>query len=731
MKKTILILSAILFFVVNSCNKDEDVSELIIPEVQEGTTLVSATINEKEIGGSNLTVSSVYYPDSPIKDNGFKTIVSQEGTQVVLVLDGDNAIRGLSYTKKTGNNYELVPVDATSTFISLFLLTPGITTTTSEETVELVNILKTLPSYQKIISEIKNNLLQSTLNQLISNENINGLYSELITEYIDKISTNSNNQTKSTQLDLYGNRLSVLKNKDGLVEISNQAFRRINVYRSYVDNSQVTDSKLLFESMKGGVGVSWGSLFTFSSFEPTIKVDVDYLPPTQSSITEYWVIGPGLAESEEIPPSYIDEDIDQALTETCIYYVLFPMLDLLNGTSKLIDKDGLVKTFFESTKEVRNGTKGLKYLNEMKNASDKKAFNRAMINYAVLLGKSAIAIPSIAGLVGVSSSVAGTIGTCLTILAIPMSVANLSAFTADYFKQPKYSKFTIATQLNPPILLLPTNSSQVESTSVTFSWEKNPLAWKYVIEISNNTSFEEKTIKTTDGITTNLTLTMEPSSTYYWRVYCTKGDGSPSDYSEVWTFSTGEDNFTGDSGTFTDARDGQVYKWVRIGDQIWMAENLKYNGAQALSYNNNSSFVEEYGYLYWGDKAAAACPAGWHLPTQDEFITLSSNFGGFDNAGGALKESGLAHWSSPNTGATDESGFTALPGGWGNFNSNNGQLLYRDMGNQTKYWSSTTYQSGGYTLAKILRLSYSEKKAFYNDGMERTSFYASVRCIKD
>jgi len=138
-------------------------------------------------------------------------------------------------------------------------------------------------------------------------------------------------------------------------------------------------------------------------------------------------------------------------------------------------------------------------------------------------------------------------------------------------------------------------------------------------------------------------------------------------------------------GTMTDL-DGNVYKTVTIGDQTWMAENLRtttYNDGTAISYaadsaewinlstggycnyNNttNEEAISTYGRLY--NNAAVhsgkLAPTGWHVPTDEEWKTLITYLG--DEAGGKLKETGTTHWNSPNTGATNETGFTALPGG--------------------------------------------------------------------
>jgi len=149
-----------------------------------------------------------------------------------------------------------------------------------------------------------------------------------------------------------------------------------------------------------------------------------------------------------------------------------------------------------------------------------------------------------------------------------------------------------------------------------------------------------------------------------------------------------------EAGTLTDDRDGNTYKTVEIGDQVWMAENLKYLPSVAQppdhSYTDplyyvysfkgtdvNAAIATEeyvtYGVLYnWpalmngelsGENIQGVCPAGWHVPSTSEWGELIVLLGGEDVAGGKLKEDGLLHWGQSNIGATNETGFTALPGG--------------------------------------------------------------------
>lgn len=214
----------------------------------------------------------------------------------------------------------------------------------------------------------------------------------------------------------------------------------------------------------------------------------------------------------------------------------------------------------------------------------------------------------------------------------------------------------------------------------------------------------------TGSISTQLTgLTEE--NTYYAAAYATNEKGTA--YGQVKSFLT--------TNVFTDPRDGQTYATVIIGSQTWFAENLNYEMSYSWCYDNNSNNCDEYGRLYPRVTATTACPPGWHLPSDNEWTVLISFLGGENIAGDKMKETGTNHWGSSNTGATNSSGFTALPGGY----SFGGGSDFRDLDSNGFWWSSSEYSfldSWARTLS-----SYSGKVHKYAFGIE--SF--SVRCIKD
>ncbi len=201
------------------------------------------------------------------------------------------------------------------------------------------------------------------------------------------------------------------------------------------------------------------------------------------------------------------------------------------------------------------------------------------------------------------------------------------------------------------------------------------------------------------------------------------------------------------TGTVTDI-DGNQYGTVIIGNQEWMGENLKVtklnNGSDipevadmrewprvttpAFSwYDNEISNKDIYGALYnwFAVSSGNLCPAGWRVPTDSDWDVLTEFLGGLSVAGGKLKDTGTSHWDSPNSGATDETGFSALPGGY-RYGQFWGTGVYYEMGLNGYWWSATectdthawtrTVHAGN---TKVYRSFFTKNKGF------------SVRCIKD
>ena len=192
--------------------------------------------------------------------------------------------------------------------------------------------------------------------------------------------------------------------------------------------------------------------------------------------------------------------------------------------------------------------------------------------------------------------------------------------------------------------------------------------------------------------------------------------------------------------------EGNVYSIVTIGNQLWMAENLKVtryrdgsaiqcvtadsvwcdlkSGAYCWGSEDSASYRATYGALYnfyAVNDNRGLCPNGWHVPTEAEWLAMEAYLGGHEVAGGKAKESGTVHWNRPNTGATNESGFAGLPaGGRGRFGGPG------EIGNYATWWSSTATDS---VYAWHWGLYTGNARIRSNSGHKASGF--SVRCVKD
>jgi uncharacterized protein (TIGR02145 family) len=272
----------------------------------------------------------------------------------------------------------------------------------------------------------------------------------------------------------------------------------------------------------------------------------------------------------------------------------------------------------------------------------------------------------------------------------------------------------------------------VVSKGVTWSINENPTVENYrTLEGSGSGSF-----------ISTITL-LKPATLYYLRAYATNSAGIS--YGNQTSFTTYLNDQT---GSVFDG-EGNCYTTQTIGTQIWMTENLKatkyrngtdiplvtsdwdwYNlvSPACCVYDNSQINKSDYGVLYnWyaidigQDGCKNICPTGWHVPTDAEWSILITYLGGDSAAVGKLKETGLTHWRSNNNDATNETGFTARPGGIRNFDGG-----FYDLGSYGAWWTSTEFVRGG---AYCRYLGYDGSGGFSWGRFEQDGF--SVRCIKN
>lgn len=272
-------------------------------------------------------------------------------------------------------------------------------------------------------------------------------------------------------------------------------------------------------------------------------------------------------------------------------------------------------------------------------------------------------------------------------------------------------------------------------------------------EEHNPTILDNKIVDSTATDSLTFTLYTYPffNKTYYVRAYLTSSNGTI--YSQEVSFTLWM-NYLDESVT---DYDGNTYSTVRIGNQTWMTENLKVthyangdpipqlsldNDAEWLTttsgaycdYADNSDNGNTYGHLYnWYavNDARGICPAGWHVPSKEEWETLINYLGGVYVAGGNLKATGTQYWKSPNYGATNVSGFNGLPCGIRSSNiSSPSYTYYVAMGYQGYWWIRGEYGDAPYSkLYYATAYSAWSSSEIFSDILKIGGI--GVRCVKD
>lgn len=248
-----------------------------------------------------------------------------------------------------------------------------------------------------------------------------------------------------------------------------------------------------------------------------------------------------------------------------------------------------------------------------------------------------------------------------------------------------------------------TNIFQGETVIFTDLSTNSPASWAWDFGDGSN-SADQNPVHTYDD-PGNYTVSLTVSNT----------EGSNTE--------TKTDYITVLTNTITDTRDAQVYKIVEIGTQIWMAENLNFDAGttECWQYENSAANGQVYGRLYTWTAAMSACPAGWHLSSVDDWDMLLNSLGGDLVAGGKLKETGTSHWTAPNNFATNESGFTALPGGY--MDASTG---FKNLGGTAYFWTSFDVGFNSATSNKI----FNDAAGVQSADVEQANGL-SVRCVKD
>ncbi len=349
---------------------------------------------------------------------------------------------------------------------------------------------------------------------------------------------------------------------------------------------------------------------------------------------------------------------------------------------------------------------------------------------------------------------------------------NLQSFVSTIFRADKTMITSISKSVNVSIISKPNVSTSAASVITETSARLNGNVWSdggstiiqrgfYWSQTNTNpgptTGGTQKILLsgTTGSFNKNIS-NLKPNTKYYYRAFATNAQGTST--GSVESFTTKEEQ-NATEGTFTDSRDGKTYKWIKIGEQVWMAENLAYlpivNPPSSYSYTESRYYVYDYsgtdvtaakatsnfsiyGVLYNWPAAMASCPDGWHLPSDEEWTQLENyladNGYNYDGTIGGGKEkiaksmAAKTQWDySSITGAigndqptNNRSGFSALPGGI----SGDDNFYHSPY---EGYWWSSTESSSNNAWYRLLYSGYT--KVIRSNWVIANGI--SVRCLRD
>lgn len=298
----------------------------------------------------------------------------------------------------------------------------------------------------------------------------------------------------------------------------------------------------------------------------------------------------------------------------------------------------------------------------------------------------------------------------------------------------------------PSSLTQPATNITISDATLNGLVNANYLSTTVTFEYGLNSSYGQTALSIPGSVTGSSITTVSANisrlaavTTYHFRVKTVNSLGTSYGSDALFT--------TPSTGTVSDV-EGNVYNALVIGTQVWMKENLrttKYRNGDLIgttspatlnitgesspkyqwACDGNESNVSTYGRLYtWyaATDSRNVCPTDWHVPSNAEWATLATYLGGEIIAGGKLKETGTTHWIAPNTGATNEFGFTALPSGYHHVEG-----PFQNISDHGYWWNSTEYST---TNAYNQNMYYNQSDLYRNFNYNK-GYGFSVRCLRD
>jgi len=337
MKKLLIIILYLTFiFCLIGCSDEDNQEKQSNTNVR--TISVVGTVNGQEIGGKSFKVLSSWNTDVDVSEkNSFNVNISNYSSEILMLIDENEALRALTISIPN-ENYRL-RFDAEATAFSLLMMTPGILSLTPEESLNRLNELHQTNEFLIFVNYLRNNLLNQSLSEIISNTEYSNLLDLCIKEWKSKNNYTTNSKIANNLQKFSANIIDDHQRSHVKVALKNQSWRFGNVYRKVIKSDNETYQYESFysdgSSFPGAVPISWSCYFAENCGGPTVEFDyIDFSCATKIQKVEYIISGWGANQGETLPTSL--QEIDQiAIPErtfmSIFVYITLPLIDLFIG----------------------------------------------------------------------------------------------------------------------------------------------------------------------------------------------------------------------------------------------------------------------------------------------------------------------------------------------------------------------------------------------------------------
>jgi uncharacterized protein (TIGR02145 family) len=303
------------------------------------STSAAVTVDTSEIGGSSLRLVSCFEEGDPSSNDTLAVRVSKKGNQLLFAVDGENSLRALTLSTPRDSAVDVLRIDAHSTAAAMIFMSPGISTTDSNEFLSTLSNITSLPGFFALEEYLRQRLHATSINQIVLDPLCDSLLTKCLVQYSESYPLSSEFEMFRRVME-ERNHFELIQTTNGgqtQLDMANEGWRYVNVVRRDLgQGGSLLGNTMLVENMGGAVPSSWGCIFTWSCFAPTIAGSQFSLPANVAA-SDVWVIGTGWPPSNDVPPSDI-QSIEKPWLPSLLNYVAFPILDLFTGTSEFLEK---------------------------------------------------------------------------------------------------------------------------------------------------------------------------------------------------------------------------------------------------------------------------------------------------------------------------------------------------------------------------------------------------------